>query len=326
MADPNEYMTPETLNTYFESGTPTVQVLSTDPQCWLRIDPVRDALQLFTPEMGDIPDLVAYSRLTVDLDEMDDVACYRVDVEAGDARYEGYSFLAAVVDAMKSGQTLAAATQGSVRTFKDLLAKRRGLTPEREQGLIGELLLLRHLLDAVGEHEALKAWLGPQSEEHDFVLSECDAEVKTTTSEKRVHTINSATQLQSSPQRALWLVSIQLTKAGAASDSTSLAILVGEIRNRLSVARERFLEYLVSLGWRDADADLYRTKYMLRSQPAAYLVDDDFPAITQPRIDAVVPQSHFVGGISYRIDVSSLPASVPPQPLTEFVKAPGRNT
>ncbi|OQQ26350.1 hypothetical protein A6411_18925 [Prescottella equi] len=252
---------------------------------------------------------------------MDGLTCYRVDVEAGDARYEGYSFIAAVVDAMKSGQTLAVATHGSVRTFKDLLAKRRGLTPEREQGLIGELLLLSHLLDTVGEHEAIQAWLGPQSEEHDFVLAACDAEVKTTVSEKRVHLINSATQLQPSPQRVLWLISIQLTKAGAAGDSTSLAMLVGAIRGRLGGGRERFLEYLVSLGWRDDDADLYQTRYMLRSRPAAYLVDEEFPAITQPRIDMVVPQPHFVGGISYRIDVSSLPASEPPQPLTEFVDA-----
>ncbi|WP_064257740.1 PD-(D/E)XK motif protein [Rhodococcus sp. D-6] len=311
-------MTPETLNAYFAAGTPTLQTLSVDPHCWLRIDPIRDELQLFTPETGDLPDLVAYERLKVNLDEMDGLACYRVDVEAGDARYEGYSFIAAVVDAMKSGKTLAAAVQGALRTFMDLLAKRRRLTPEREQGLIGELLLFSHLLDTVGEHEAMQAWLGPQSEEHDFVLATCDVEVKTTLSEKRVHMINSAMQLQPSPRRVLWLISIQLTKAGAADESVSLTGLVDNIRPRLGGGRESFDEYLRRLGWRDDDVDLYRTKYMLRSQPAAYLVDEEFPAITRPRIDIIVPQSHFVGAISYRIDVSSLPASVPPQPLTEF--------
>lgn len=319
MADPSDYMNPDTLNTYFSSGTPTVHALSVEPRCWLRIDPSHDLLQLFTPEDGDYPDLVAYSRLTVDLDEMDGLACYRVDVEAGDARYEGYSFIMAIVDAMRSGQPLAVASQGSVRTFQDLLAKRRGLTPEREQGLVGELLLLSHLLDCVGELDAIKAWLGPEAEEHDFVLASYDVEVKTTISEKRVHMISSATQLQPSPGRVLWLLSIQLTKGGAAQGSFSLSGLVGAVRQRLAVTRERFLEHLVANGWRDSDADLYETTYMLRSRPTAYLVDEQFPAITQPRIDAAVPQSHFVGSISYRVDVSSLPAAEPPQPLNSFV-------
>lgn len=319
MTDSSEHMTPETLNAYFRGGTPTVQTLSTEPRCWLRIDPGRDKLELFTPDTGDMPDLVAYSRMDVDVDEMDGMTCFRVDVEAGDARYEAYSFIVAVVDAMRSGQSLAVATQSSVQSFKDVVARRRGLTPEREQGLIGELLVLDHLMDSIGENEAMRAWLGPQAEEHDFVLDSFDAEVKTTTGEKRSHTINSATQLLASPGRVLWLVSIQLTKAGAAMSSTSLAELVGTVRHRLDAGYDRFLEHLVSLGWRDADADLYQTRYMLRSQPAAYLVDEVFPAITQPRIDLVVPQPQLVGAISYRVDVTSLPADVPPNPLDTFV-------
>ncbi|NRI67804.1 PD-(D/E)XK motif protein [Rhodococcus sp. MS16] len=320
-ADSSEYLTPETLNRYFESGTPTVQSLSADPLCLLRIDPNRDVLSLIVPGNGDLPDLLSFERLSVDNDEMDGLDCYRLEVDTMDARYEGYSFIAAVVDAMRDGQTFGVAVQGSVRSFNDLLARRRSLTPEREQGLIGELLVLSHLMDRLDQHEALVAWLGPDAEEHDFVVADFDAEVKTTTSEKRVHIINSATQLSQSPGRPLWLISIQLTRAGASMASMCLSGLVGEIRHRLGVNRDTFTEYLNSVGWRDDADEMYRTPYMLRSLPAGYLVDEQFPAITQPRIDMVVPQPQLVGGLTYRIDVTSLHAGTPPAPLSDFVGA-----
>jgi len=317
--EPREYLNPETLNAYFAALTPTIQPLSTDPDCWLRIDPSREVLELLTPESGESPDLVTYERLRVDLDDMEGRPCFRLEVDTTAGRYEAYSLLATIVDAMCSGQTFAVATQASVQSFKDLFSKRRGLTPQREQGLIGELLVLQHLVEEVGPKESVAAWLGPQAEEHDFVLADFDAEIKTTTSEKRAHVINSATQLLASPGRPLWLISIQLTRAGAAMASVSLSGLVGELRQRLDADRDRFIAYLGSVGWRDQDEELYRMPYMLRSLPAGYLVDDEFPAITRPRIDAVVPQPELVGGLSYRVDVSSLGVGTPPPPLEDFV-------
>ncbi|PYE19545.1 putative PD-(D/E)XK family protein DUF4420 [Williamsia limnetica] len=315
----NGYLTPETLAEYFQATTPTVQRLSSNPHCWLRIDPIRDVLELFAEEIGDLPDLVEFERLSVDRDTIYGEACFHLRVDAEGDRYEAYSLVANIVDAMGEGQTFSAATRQSVQSFSELLSKRHQLTPEKERGLIGELLVLSGLVNVLGGPAAIESWLGPGSEEHDFALADFDAEVKTTGAEKRVHVINSATQLLALPNRPLWLVSIQLTRAGSAANSVTLSGLVSELRCRLEGDESRFISYLTSNGWRDRDDELYRTRYLLRSVPTAYQVNDTFPALTRPRINQVVPQPGLVLSISYRVDVSSLDAQVPPYPLSELV-------
>ena len=168
----------------------------------------------------------------------------------------------------------------------------------------------------------MASWLGPDSEEHDFVFAEFDAEVKTTRSEGRVHVIGTETQLQSSPDRPLYLISTQITGAGQAVDGFSLPALIGSVRESLESSRVLFDQHLSGLGWHDASADLYRDAYMLRSVPTAYVVDENFPAITSARLDAVVPQRQLVGSVSYRVNVTHLATIVPPSPLADYCEAP----
>jgi len=314
-----EYLTPETLNEYFAAGTPTRQPMGSNPRCWLRIDPEHETFTLYAPFVGEMPDVATYERLDVNTVDLDDGTYFELDVEAAGLRHEGYSLIASIVDAMRAGDSFASATHAAVVSFRDLLAGRQRLTREKEQGLIGELLVLRHLVGRIGSRDALTAWLGPQSAEHDFAFPTFDIEVKTTTSEKRSHMIGSVTQLMATPGRPLWLMSIQITRAGASLSSFSLSGLVDELRTAINEGRQDFLTYLGSVGWRDQDQDLYLTRHMYRSLPAAYLVDETFPAVTRPRLDSVVPHPDLVGAISYRVDVSSLDKAIPPGPLDQFV-------
>lgn len=316
---PAGYLTPETLAEYFRAGAVTVQPIGTDPPCRLRIDPTTDVLQLLVPAHGPLPDVTAMARLDVDTIDVDGEDWFELRVDAQGMHYEAYSVLASIVDDMQTGRSFVIAVSDALRAYRELLAGRRGLTPERQQGLIGELLLLRHLRDTAGPDVALESWLGPTAEQHDFGFHAFDAEVKTTTAETRSHVIGSMTQLQPSMARPLWLVSIQLTRAGAGSSGRHLAGLVGELRTSLGPGNDRFLDHLRSLGWHDADHDLYLTRYLLRSAPAAYLVDDEFPAITRTRLATAVPRPELVGDLSYRVDVTSLEAGIPPEPLDSFI-------
>jgi hypothetical protein len=314
------YLTPETVAEYFRSGTVTVQRVGVDAQYKLRIDPTAETLELFTPARGDQPDVTAMARLDVDTVDVDGVECFQLRIDAQDMHYEAYSVLASIVDDMNGGRSFFTATSNAFRSYRDLLNRRRGLTPERQQGLIGELLVLRAAREVAGPDTALESWLGAGGEEHDFVFATFDAEVKTTTSERRSHVIGSATQLQPSVGRPLWLVSIQLTDAGASRDGFSLSGLVGQLRTMFGAGNDRFLDYLGVLGWRDVDQDLYCTRYILRSTPATYLVDAGFPAITRPRLNSMIPKPELVGDVSYRVDVTTLEARTPPEPLTAFVQ------
>lgn len=323
MTDQITHLTAETLDEYFRAGAPVPLRLAGSPVRLLRIDPPAQTIELWTPVDGPEPDVTRLSRVSVDTDEIGEDPCYVLKVDARNAHYEAYSLLAAIVDDLQAGRSLQVATIRSLDTYKNLLEQRGRISEEKTLGLIGELLVLEHLVTTVGEDEAVRAWLGPGNEEHDFVLDVIDAEVKTTLAERRSHLIGSETQLQLSPGRPLWLISIQLTRAGAADQGFGLPATINRIRDLLSTARSVVDGYLGTEGWRDLDADLYPERYMWRTTPAAYEVDDRFPAITRTRLNSVVPQPELVVQVSYRVDVTSLAAGTPPGPLGGFtVEAP----
>lgn len=319
-SEATRYLTPETLAEYFRAGTTTMQPLSATPPSKLRIDPTAEKLELFVPARGAEPDVTAMSRMNLDVVDLDGNDWFQLQVDAQGMHHEAYSVLASIVDDMTNGYSFVAATANALDAYRDLLNKRAGLTPERQQGLIGELMVLRYLRDRLGGPTALETWLGPAAEQHDFAFGEFDAEVKTTTSEQRNHRIGSENQLEPSVDRPLWLVSIQLTRAGAAGSGGSLASLVGELRSTFGLGNDRFLDGLRAIGWRDADHDLYQARYVLRTTPAAYRIDQHFPAVTRARLDAVVPKPELVSDVSYRVDLTTLGPEHPPAPLTGFVE------
>lgn len=323
-SDPINYLTPETLADYFRAGAPTVQWISPKPPSRLRIDPLAERLELLVPADGAEPDVTAMARLNVDTVYLDGDDWFQLRIDAQGMHHEAYSVLASIVDDMSNGYSFVTATSNALRAYRDLLNQRKGITPEQQQGLIGELLTLRHICDVLGPDAALKSWLGPSAEQHDFGFSTFDAEVKTTTSEKRSHLIGSENQLQPSIERPLWLVSVQLTRAGAAGSGHSLASLVDHLRTGFGQGNERFMAELHSVGWHDADHDLYLTRYILRSTPASYLVDEEFPAITRPRLEFSVPRPEIVSDVSYRVDLTTFDATIPPEPLTGFVQEESR--
>lgn len=311
-------LTPESLDEYFKAGVPTTHVLAVGPRCELLINPGAEVYELLTPVVGPEPEILGLQRVTVDTVALEDGPWYRLRIDAHDLRHEAYGLIVAIVQAMRGGASFAAATGAALSNLRAILSARRRLTPDQQIGLLGELLVVQRLLPAHGENDVVDWWLGPLAEQHDFAFPEYDVEVKTTTAERRVHVIHGTGQLQPNPGRPLWLLSIQITRAGGAR-GLSLTGLVDDVRGRLSARRERFLEHLVGLGWRDDDADLYQEQYLLRSAPLAYPVDEDFPALTEDRVAAVVPHPDLVSAISYRVDVTSRVPGAPGDPLDAFL-------
>ena len=63
---------------------------------------------------------------------------------------------------------------------------------------------------------------------------------------------------------------------------------------------------LEEAGWSHQDADLYLTKWAMRTLPKAYLVDSAFPAITPERLALAVPQNNYISTVQYSLDVTNL--------------------
>lgn len=320
--DPITQLTPDSLDHYFRSGVRTTHLISDTPRCELEIDPGLDTYELRTPVSGPAPDLAGMQRVTVETIDEAEGPWFVLRIDARDIRHEAYGLIVAIVQSLRSGTGFATATTAALVNLRAILAKRARLTPEQQVGLLGELLVVRRLVAVRGEEETIDWWLGPDAEQHDLALPTADVEVKTTTSERREHVIHGVGQLEPNPGRPLWLLSIQLTRAGGAH-GISLAELVSDVSSLLTTRRPRFVEHLAGLSWRQDDVELYRDRYLLRSDPQAYLVDDDFPALTGARLNAVVPHPERVSAVSYRVDVTGRDPSDPGEPLRAFLDEPG---
>ena len=113
-------------------------------------------------------------------------------------------------------------------------------------------------------------------------------EVKTTSSERRCHVIHGLDQLVPLRGVPLSLLSIQLTRTSREGGRT-LPQVVAHVRKLAGGHQVALNAMLVSFGWDDDDADLYPTFWALRSEPRAYHVKGDFPAMTPDLVGPVVP-------------------------------------
>ncbi|NCD16050.1 MAG: PD-(D/E)XK motif protein [Actinobacteria bacterium] len=322
MTTPTDQLSPDTLEKYFRSGTVTVHHVNDSPEVDITIDGPGQKISVLTPRKGMALDTTALRRVTTGIDVRNGQEWTRFTLDARGMYAEAYGLVISVVQALRGGATFAAATSAAMTNMKALLAAKPRISEEKQIGLVGELLLFRALLDTFDEYTVIEWWLGPLAEEHDYAFPAFDAEVKTTLGERRTHVIHGAGQLEPNPGRVLWLVSVQITRAGGDPDGVGLPGLIHEIRERLAGTRDRFVSHLSSEGWDDDDAAMYPTAYVLRTTPAAYLVDDDFPAVTQERLRSVVPHSDLVSDVTYRVNVSGRTAGSPGQPLDTFVAVP----
>lgn len=310
----HRFFDPSSLERLFNEKEVSRHRVIESPLCDITIDPLHEEIALTVPAVGPEPDLGPYGRISFSVlgDSRDKE--YEIRIDASNAHFEAYNILTAIIEELFAGSSLIHATTEALANYKELLRGGGGLTNEQQKGLYGELIVLRKLIRAVGEIEAIGCWLGPQSEQHDFAFADYDAECKTTLSEKRIHTISSSSQLEKTPGRDLWLISVQITRAGSQSGE-SLSELINSIVGSLHTQRIRFLRHLTDQGWRSVDAASYSQKYMLRSRIENYFVGDDFPAITNQRLLGIIPSFELLSGISYRVDVSARTPGRAPMPL-----------
>lgn len=177
-----------------------------------------------------------------------------------------------------------------------------GLSEEAQRGLYGELQFLRdHAFPSVSSlGEAVLAWTGPRSRQHDFQFGSAAVEVKTSASKQHQKLqIASEQQLDETTVELLYLyyLSVALIEGGA----DTLPALVDEIRANLSLESSALSELdnlLIEAGY----VDSHRAKYDLIGyavrESAVFLVENDFPRIRESDIRLGV------GDVKYSISVA----------------------
>lgn len=307
----------DVVQKYFQENLDGVLTVDGDPPARLVIAASHDELAIRVPSTESVPDVTAFSNIRLDLIDDEQATWHQLSVRVDGNLAEVYATLRGVLDRLQVSKVpLSAAVESALDSLEEILAKRRGLSEDQQLGLAGELLTFVALANTEGVDSALEAWMGPLGEEHDFALSAGDVEVKVTLGERRQHWISSLTQLIPTPGRKLYVLSIQLTPAGGGA-GWSLPVLADRAR-RLNESQASAVQLrLDGMGYRTNDADLYVSRWTLRSAPEFYLVDEQFPVITQDALLQVVPSTNRIVDVRYRIDLSGLPAVEPLFPFEQ---------
>ena len=171
----------------------------------------------------------------------------------------------------------------------------RGLTREGQQGLWGELWVLRDVVAPVtGLNEALNGWRGPLGADQDFQLGATCIEVKTSSagSLERLR-ISSERQLDVPVDVTLFLVALSLDcRVG---HGESLPEMVRAVRSTASESGCLHVldDRLELSGYRNEDADLYsETGYAVRSFHP-FRVAEGFPRIVSGDLQNGVGEVHY---------------------------------
>lgn len=317
------HLTLSNLEQMWQAGNPLEFPVVGTPTCLLTLDPPHDLLTLRLPLEGPEPDLARWRHidLRVVAAGEETVAELNIDVAQGGVA-AAYSLAVGVADGVQlKGRPLAAAVTEAIGAQRAVFIRRGGMSAEQEIGLLGELMLLDHMVEAIGPEAALGAWAGPLSEEHDFVFPSLHIEVKTTRNEARRHVIHGLGQLLPLHGVPLVLLSTQIT-VGSPGHGATLPQRIGRLREAVGADSQSLEDRLIAFGWDDEESDLYTTVWIERSMPRAYLIDEHFPAMTPDILSAVVSQFDLVSEVTYRVDVSNLVPMSLPHPLDGYVEAP----
>lgn len=304
------HLTAESFARCLHSGVPMEHPIKGHPPITLFTDPDRTEIGLRVPEISSNgPFETERENVRVRAVHRHEGRFLEVVVDDPHLFVGAYPVLCGIADRVQiDGLGLANALASTIRLLDQLLRRDNGLTLEREVGLLGELLILRSLCDRLDIADAVAAWRSGEAEEHDFSVYGIDIEVKTTSSERRMHWIASLTQLVPTGNRPLWLLSHQLTRAGA-GEGRSLRDLVADVRAVVGEGanRDTFERQLANAGWADTYGKTVRDRWLRRTPSLAFQVGSDFPRLTPTILNNASLSLVRISDVRYRIDLTGLP-------------------
>lgn len=213
--------------------------------------------------------------------------------QAADQAFEAFC---AMLWAAVSNDEVSTALVRCSDEFRRLLLTAQEVESTSTVGLVGELVVLRRLVEI--DPELISAWVGPSGARHDFRNGKSALEVKTTLrSEAKGRTvhISDIDQLDAPEGGNLHLYLVRLERA--MGGSLSVASLVDGIKSRLNSDQVQLFH--ACLG--HADSERWAASFEIREQ-IAYRVEEGFPRLsTSMLVGRELPAG--VGRISYSVSL-----------------------
>jgi Putative PD-(D/E)XK family member, (DUF4420) len=303
------HLSTDSFERCLRSWVPMEHPIKGKPIITLFIDPDRRELGIRIPAPHDYrPEDTGRENVLLRVVQRPEGRFLEIVVDDSSLFIGAYPVLRSIADLIQlDGMDVMSALSSTIRSLDQLLKRDVGLSVEREIGLLGELLILRQLCTQLAIADAIATWRGSDSEEHDFSIFGIDVEAKTTSAERRTHWVASLTQLVQTGARPLWLVSQQVTRAGA-GNGRSLRELITEIREIVgnSQIREMFECRLADAGWAEPYERSVHGRWLMRTPPQAYLIGPGFPQLTPSLLADAGISLIRIPDVRYRVDLTGL--------------------
>lgn len=203
------------------------------------------------------------------------------------------------MDLHPSKQVLSIEVERLVTIFSALTS-----TPRKKiQGLWAELLVIERSKN----HEVLiNAWHSSASSKYDFTLGQDKVEVKSTSSEERIHKF-SLDQLNPSPSSRLLIASMMVRESGKCSQGLSVKNLYDRICESLSNMDIKIRLYTIIAQTLGTDIDKIGTvffDYVAAADTLAYYDYQTIPRILKTDVPANVSDVKFASNITKLKDIN----------------------
>lgn len=169
--------------------------------------------------------------------------------------------------------------------------RRAGLTLHETIGLIGELAVIRRLLEA--DAQLLASWSAPDAALHDFARAGHALEIKSTMGPATALHVSNLDQLDASGLRRLDLLHVRLVEA---PDGECLEQMIEAIGERLAsgAARRSFDNALLRRGLMPDDTTARSSPRVLLQNLTAYSVGADFPRLARSSVPSAVLEAEYL--------------------------------
>lgn len=200
-----------------------------------------------------------------------------------------------------------------VREWQAFMARsHRPLSPDAQIGLLGELWMLKLLVDTSLGAGALDCWRGPLRAAQDFHVRAGAIEVKSTVrTGSFLARINSIEQLDGD-RAPIFLCAFRFEEN---TDGISLVGLVFKLRERFGLAgvQRGFEALLMVMGYLDEHAALYG-RTLTSKDVRAIRAEGDMPRLTRAALPAAIRSATYV----LDLDALEVPSIGLPEMLNEF--------
>ena len=194
---------------------------------------------------------------------------------------------------------------GRIRAWQEFMRKGGlALSPEAEIGLIGELTLLRAIVEA-GVHAAtaVESWVGPLDGIQDFEIGTGALEVKATLSAQGFPAkIGSLEQLDDSARQPLFLAGTRLRQTETGQNLPDFVEALRQLIKGDSEAGRLLADRLLAAGYFDAHADRYPRRFAAAGTRVIEVLAD-FPRLTHDKVPAAIMRA------MYEIDLDKAPGA-----------------